>query len=241
VGAVYPERSRRAPLGYKGAPLRRPGKNRLERRRGLGHLSRIAGANCGSVYSQAFTYDAFGNLNKSGSTPPGVVGQVKAALCRLALQGQALSAGGTGGVIHSSTGSINLVTDYNTGLSNIFVTQSTETGFNPALSGSISAGYIYSVDSTFSPSDYSRHFSTGSFSAPSGPGSFFSAVGSTMVGGLSWSASAIPFAPSAGIQQTNTSRPLLGPEGSLLLSGPVDSYAPSTLSNTIATMWCSVQ
>jgi RHS repeat-associated protein len=30
-------------------------------------LSRIASANCGSTWSQAFTFDAFGNINKSGS------------------------------------------------------------------------------------------------------------------------------------------------------------------------------
>jgi RHS repeat-associated protein len=30
-------------------------------------LSRIASANCGSVWSQTFSYDAFGNINKSGS------------------------------------------------------------------------------------------------------------------------------------------------------------------------------
>src|SRR5579864_583514 len=30
-------------------------------------LARIASANCGSVWSQTFTYDAFGNLTKSGS------------------------------------------------------------------------------------------------------------------------------------------------------------------------------
>ena len=31
-------------------------------------LSRIASANCGSVWSQTFSYDAFGNINKSGSS-----------------------------------------------------------------------------------------------------------------------------------------------------------------------------
>jgi RHS repeat-associated protein len=31
-------------------------------------LSRIASANCGSIWSQTFSYDAFGNINKSGSS-----------------------------------------------------------------------------------------------------------------------------------------------------------------------------
>src|SRR6202007_692748 len=31
-------------------------------------LVRIASANCGSIWSQTFSYDAFGNINKSGSS-----------------------------------------------------------------------------------------------------------------------------------------------------------------------------
>src|SRR5205823_91629 len=37
-------------------------------------LARIASANCGTPWSQTFTYDAFGNINKSGSVSFGYYG-----------------------------------------------------------------------------------------------------------------------------------------------------------------------
>jgi hypothetical protein len=133
-------------------------------------------------------------------------------------QGMVLSAGGGLGAIGSTQVSVNLVTNFNTGESNLFVTGGLQAGWNGAASGYVSGGSIYS-NSTFSNSDFSGNFTNASVNTRPGPGGFVSSSpnGTTVVGGsMGWSL--LP-SVTGGVSETETSQPL----GGYVLSNAVNN------------------
>jgi len=167
----------------------------------------------------------------------GLLKRIAAKVCSALPQGQVLSAGGGTGGIGSPQGSISVVTNYNTGQTDLFFTGGGQLGWNGGASGYVSGGYIFS-SSSFSNSMYSGKFTTISGSAGAGPGGALSSS-SNGVSVVSGSMGASLLGGTGGVSQTWTSQPV----SNTLLSSflhPASSVAnPATDVNTLAKMACN--
>lgn len=158
------------------------------------------------------------------------------AVCSLLPQGQILSIGGGTGMMGSVPGSLNLTTNYNTGMTSLSFTGGLQGGWNNGATGYAGAGYVFST-STFTNSDISGVFWTASGSSPAGPGGYvsWSPDGQTTVVGITNSRSLIPL-PSVGISKNWTTHQYFN---GFALTALTYGILPSTLTNTLVTIVCN--
>jgi RHS repeat-associated protein len=165
-----------------------------------------------------------GALYSSDDSGGGLVQKIKSAFCKTLPSGRTIGVSGSTGGIGGVPGSVEIVTNFNTGQTSAVASGGVLVGWNGGAQASVNAGFIWGLGNN--NANYSGGFTSGSASGgvfTGGFGIFGSSSSHGLNGGkpdfrvtsagVSWGGSLIPL-PTGGVSFTGTSQPVnLGSAG----------------------------